>query len=37
MLCDIPLDITREELEHRIEVFGDDPNFGSRVTFAGAA
>jgi hypothetical protein len=33
-LCDIPLDIQREELDHRIEVFGADPNFGSRSTFA---
>ena len=29
-ICDIPLDIQREELDHRIEVFGADPNFGSR-------
>jgi methionyl-tRNA formyltransferase len=29
-LCDIPLDIQRDELERRIEVFGEDPNFGSR-------
>jgi methionyl-tRNA formyltransferase len=29
-LCDIPRDIARDELDHRIEVFGDDPNFGSR-------
>jgi methionyl-tRNA formyltransferase len=36
-LCDIPRDITRDELDHRIEVFGDDPNFGSRMTYAGAA
>jgi hypothetical protein len=36
-LCDIPRDITRDELEHRIEVFGDDPNFGSRMTFAHTA
>jgi hypothetical protein len=36
-LCDIPLDIQRDELDHRIEVFGEDPNFGSRRTFAGAA
>jgi methionyl-tRNA formyltransferase len=36
-LCDIPLDIQRDELDHRIEVFGEDPNFGSRVTFVGAA
>jgi hypothetical protein len=33
-ICDIPLDIRREELEHRIEVFGADPNFGSCRTFA---
>jgi methionyl-tRNA formyltransferase len=32
-LCDIPRDIARDELDHRIEVFGDDPNFGSRPTF----
>jgi methionyl-tRNA formyltransferase len=32
-LCDIPRDIARDELDHRIEVFGDDPNFGSRMTF----
>jgi methionyl-tRNA formyltransferase len=31
-LCDIPLNIARDELDHRIEVFGDDPNFGSRMT-----
>ena len=36
-LCDIPLDIARDELDHRIEVFGEDPNFGSRVTFISAA
>jgi methionyl-tRNA formyltransferase len=36
-ICDVPLDIQIEELEHRIEVFGDDPNFGSRRTFAGTA
>ena len=36
-LCDIPLDITRDELDHRIEVFGEDPNFGSRMTFIGTA
>jgi hypothetical protein len=36
-LCDIPRDITRDELDHRIEVFGDDPNFRSRMTYAGAA
>ncbi len=36
-LCDVPLDIHPDELDHRIEVFGEDPNFGSRVTFAGAA
>ncbi len=29
-LCDVPPDIERNELDHRIEVFGDDPNFGSR-------
>jgi methionyl-tRNA formyltransferase len=33
-LCDIPLDIPREELDHRIEVFGADPAFGSRMTYA---
>ena len=33
-ISDIPLDIRREELDHRIEVFGADPNFGSRRTFA---
>lgn len=32
-LCDIPLDIARDELDRRIELFGDDPNFGSRRTF----
>jgi methionyl-tRNA formyltransferase len=32
-LCDIPLDIQRDELERRIEVFGADPDFGSRRTF----
>jgi methionyl-tRNA formyltransferase len=32
-ICDIPLNIQRDELDHRIEVFGDDPNFGSRGTF----
>ena len=37
VLCDIPLDITRDELDHRIEVFGEDPNFGSRMTFIGTA
>jgi methionyl-tRNA formyltransferase len=31
--CDIPLDIQRDELHRRIEVFGEDPNFGSRRTF----
>jgi methionyl-tRNA formyltransferase len=36
-LCDIPLDIQRDELERRIELFGADPNFGSRRTFKGAA
>jgi hypothetical protein len=36
-ICDIPLDIQREELDHRIEVFGADPNFGSRRTFVCAA
>jgi methionyl-tRNA formyltransferase len=36
-LCDVPLDITRDELDHRIEVFGEDPNFGSRRTFTTAA
>jgi methionyl-tRNA formyltransferase len=36
-LCDIPRDISRDELDHRIDVFGDDPNFGSRVTYAGVA
>ena len=41
-LCDVPLDIDPDELDHRIEVFGEDPNFGSRCTFvervaAGAA
>jgi methionyl-tRNA formyltransferase len=35
-LCDVPLDIHPDELDHRIEVFGEDPNFGSRCTFAGA-
>lgn len=33
-LCDIPPDIERDELDHRIEVFGDDPNFGSRRAFS---
>lgn len=32
-LCDIPRDIQRDELERRVEAFGDDPNFGSRRTF----
>jgi methionyl-tRNA formyltransferase len=32
-ICEIPLDIARDELDHRIEVFGDDPNFGSRPAF----
>jgi methionyl-tRNA formyltransferase len=32
-LCDIPLDIQRDELERRIAVFGEDPNFGSRATY----
>jgi methionyl-tRNA formyltransferase len=36
-LCEIPLDIQRDELEHRIEVFGADPNFGSRKTNINAA
>jgi methionyl-tRNA formyltransferase len=36
-LCDVPLDIDPDELDHRIDVFGEDPNFGSRRTFAGAA
>jgi methionyl-tRNA formyltransferase len=36
-LCDVPLDIPRDELDHRIEVFGEDPNFGSRRTFTTAA
>jgi methionyl-tRNA formyltransferase len=36
-LCDIPRDIARDELDHRIEVFGDDPNFGSRPTFVHTA
>jgi hypothetical protein len=36
-LCDIPLDIHPDELDHRIDVFGEDPDFGSRRTFAGAA
>jgi methionyl-tRNA formyltransferase len=31
--CDIPLDIQRDELHSRIEIFGEDPNFGSRRTF----
>jgi methionyl-tRNA formyltransferase len=35
-LCDVPLDIHPDELDHRIDVFGEDPNFGSRVTYAGA-
>jgi methionyl-tRNA formyltransferase len=33
-LCNIPLDIQRDELERRIEVFGEDPNFGSRGRLA---
>ena len=33
-LCDVPLDSHPDELDHRIEVFGEDPNFGSRCTFA---
>jgi len=32
-ICDIPLDIQRDELDRRIEVFGEDPNCGSRRTF----
>jgi methionyl-tRNA formyltransferase len=32
-ICDVPLDIQRDELDRRIEVFGGDPNFGSRRTF----
>jgi hypothetical protein len=32
-LCNIPLDIQREELDLRVEVFGRDPNFGSPRTF----
>jgi methionyl-tRNA formyltransferase len=36
-ICDVPLDISKDELDRRIELFGDDPNFGSRQTFAGAA
>jgi methionyl-tRNA formyltransferase len=35
-LCDVPLDIHPDELDHRIEVFGEDPNFGSRCTFVEA-
>jgi methionyl-tRNA formyltransferase len=31
-LCEIPRDIQRDELDRRIEVFGDDPGFGSRGT-----
>jgi methionyl-tRNA formyltransferase len=31
-LCDIPLNIQRDELERRIAIFGDDPNFGSRAS-----
>ena len=31
-LCDLPSHIARDELDHRIEVFGDDPNFGLRAT-----
>jgi methionyl-tRNA formyltransferase len=31
-LCDLPRTIARDELDHRIEVFGDDPNFGLRAT-----
>jgi methionyl-tRNA formyltransferase len=30
-ICDIPLDISRDELDRRIAAFGDDPNFGSRL------
>jgi methionyl-tRNA formyltransferase len=37
VLCEIPLDITRDELDHRIEVFGEDPNFGSRMRVMGTA
>jgi hypothetical protein len=36
-ICDVPLDIERDELDRRIEAFGGDPNFGSRVTFIPAA
>jgi methionyl-tRNA formyltransferase len=32
-LCDVPLDIQEDELDRRIEIFGEDPNFGSRGTF----
>ena len=32
-LCEIPPDIQRDELDRRIEIFGDDPDFGSRRTF----
>ena len=35
-LCDVPLDIDPDELDHRIDVFGEDPHFGSRVTYVGA-
>jgi len=31
-LCDLPSHIARDELDHRIAVFGDDPNFGLRAT-----
>ena len=36
-LREIPRDIQQDELDRRIEVFGDDPDFGSRRTFFCAA
>jgi methionyl-tRNA formyltransferase len=36
-LCDVPPDIQKDELEHRIEIFGEDPNFRIRRTFISAA
>ena len=36
-LREIPRDIQQDELDRRIELFGDDPDFGSRRTFVSAA
>ena len=32
--CDIPPDIQIDELERRVDVFGEDPNYGSRRTLS---